>query len=299
MKRINLFLVPLLVLLAGCRPQHYTDGEQNAFEGRYSPSLPITGMVHDIHEVGEGGTTDRTVNDVWTWNRDRQLVTVRYGNGYYDGIQSSIYDTYHYNSNGRIDSIVYHSDTEVQRTFKFHYGNGLLQRITYPFGQENQIRSTEFRYSDGSRYPYAIVLVQPVEDWLRDIYHTDTLVQCWTLQWNDGNLVRATADSMAHYCTGINHIDYQYDNHYNPLQGHFTSNSIFKNRFIDNPTYLSRNNMIQSTVYSSAPTTINLAYQYRSNDGYPLSLTYTIHTLIYSTINITTTFQYGEPFMDE
>lgn len=299
MKRINLFLVPLLVLLAGCRPQHYTDGEQNAFEGRYSPSLPITGMVHDIHEVGEGGTTDRTVNDVWTWNRDRQLVTVRYGNGYYDGIQSSIYDTYHYNSNGRIDSIVYHSDTEAQRTFKFHYGNGLLQRITYPFGQENQIRSTEFRYSDGSRYPYAIVLVQPVEDWLRDIYHTDTLVQCWTLQWNDGNLVRATADSMAHYCTGINHIDYQYDNHYNPLQGHFTSNFIFGNRFIDNPTYLSRNNMIQSTVYSSAPTTINLAYQYRSNDGYPLSLTYTIHTLIYSTINITTTFQYGEPFMDE
>lgn len=299
MKRINLFLVPLLVLLAGCRPQHYTDGEQNAFEGRYSPSLPITGMVHEIYEVGEFGTTDRTVNDVWTWNRDRQLVTVQYGNGYYDGIQSSTYDTYHYNSNGRIDSIVYHSDTEAQRTFKFHYGNGLLQRITYPFGQENQIRSTEFRYSDGNRYPYAIVLVQPVEDWLRDIYHTDTLVQCWTLQWNDGNLVRATADSMAHYCTGINHIDYQYDNHYNPLQGHFTSNFIFGNRFIDNPTYLSRNNMIQSTVYSSTPTTINLAYQYRSNDGYPLSLTYTIHTLIYSTINITTTFQYGEPFMDE
>ena len=222
MKRINLFLVPLLILVAGCNPQHYTDGEQNAFEGKYSPSLPITGMVHEIHEVGDGGTSDRTVNDVWTWNRDRQLVTVHYGNGNYDGIQSPIYDTYHYNSNGRIDSIVYHSDTEAQRTFKFHY-------------------------SDGSRYPYAIVLVQPVADWCRDIYHTDTLVQCWTLQWNDGNLVRATADSMAHYCTGINHIDYQYDNHYNPLQGHFTSNSIFENRFIDNPTYLSRNNMIQST----------------------------------------------------
>ena len=57
--------------------------------------------------------------------------------------------------------------------------------------------------------------------------------------------------------------------------------------------------MIQSTVYSSTPTTNNLTYQYRSNDGYPLSLTYTIHTLIFSTINITTTFQYGEPFMDE
>lgn len=299
MKRINLFLVPLLVLLAGCRPQHYTDGEQNAFEGRYSPSLPITGMVHEIYEVGEFGTTDRTVNDVWTWNRDRQLVTVHYGNGNYDGIQSPIYDTYHYNSNGRIDSIVYHSDTEAQRTFKFHYDNGLLQRITYPFGQENQTRSTEFRYSDGSRYPYAIVLVQPVADWLRDIYHTDTLVQCWTLQWSDGNLVRATADSMAHYCTGITQIDYQYDNHYNPLQGHFTSNSIFQNRFIDNPTYFSRNNMIQSTVYRSTPTTNNLTYQYRSNDGYPLSLTYTIHTPIYSTINITTTFQYGEHFMDE
>lgn len=299
MKRIKIFIISLLFVVAGCHPQHYTDGEQNAFEGRYSPSLPISDMVHDIHEVGEGGTTDRTINDVWTWNRDRQLVTVHYGNGNYDGIASPIYDTYHYNSNGQIDSIVYHSDTEAQRTFKFQYDNGLLQRITYPFGQENQTRATEFRYSDGSHYPYAIALIEPLEDWRRDIYHTDTLVQCWTLQWNDGNLVRATADSMAHYCTGITQIDYQYDNHYNPMQGHFTSNGIFQNEFLTNPSYLSRNNVVQSVYHSTSQATNNWVYQYRSNDGYPLSVTYTVHTAYYSTITITASFHYGEHFMDE
>lgn len=304
MKRINLILFLILIVLAGCKKQQYSDGVQNAFEGRYSPSLPITDMVHDIHEVGEGGTTDRTVNDVWTWNRDHQLAVVHYGNGYFVGTNSPIYDSYHYNSNGQIDSIVYHSDTEVQRSFKFHYDNGLLRSITFPFGQENKLRATEFRYADGSSYPHAIVLIEPLDNWQRGIYHTDTLVQCWTLQWSDGNLVSATADSMAHYCTGITRIDYQYDDHYNPMQGFFRSNSIIQNELLYFPAYLSRNNLVLRTVHHSIddnPSTTNWVYhyQYRSNDNYPSSVTYTTPTAVYSTITITTTFHYGEPFMDE
>ena len=77
----------------------------------------------------------------------------------------------------------------------------------------------------------------------------DTLVQTWTLEWSGGNLVRATADSMAWYCTGISWIDYYYDNHPNSLQGLFFASQIFDGSFVDEPTSLCRNNLVRRVIH--------------------------------------------------
>ena len=71
----------------------------------------------------------------------------------------------------------------------------------------------------------------------------------WTLEWVNGNMVRATADSMAWYTTGLSHIEYYYDNHPNPFQGYFSSQLIGKDGFIDDPTCLCRNNMVRRVNY--------------------------------------------------
>lgn len=310
MKRAIIISAALLLLATGCETNIYKIGEQDAFKGRYAPSLPIQQIRYDIHEEGAEASIDSlTYFNHWLWDNRGRLTRIEYDieQSYYTN--GPIHDEYYYDNNDRIDSIKHYvegSTSTPVRTYKFHYTDGLLSKITFSFGQDNTRRTTEFRYHSGSQYPYAIVYIHPLQTWLVDIYHTDTLIQTWTLEWNNGNLIRATADSMAWYCTGLSHIDYFYDNHYNPLQGLFIADIISQDGFVDDPTTLCRNNLVRRVLYhynqqrDVTTTTENYwNYHYRNNDGYPTNVTSSYESLYWTIFNVRTSFSYGEPYMEE
>ncbi len=292
-----------LVLTAGCEgTEKQAGGTQNSFAGHYRPSIPVMQMQHDLHEEGVEASIDSvTVTDLWTWDDGRRLKRIDYDIERSNNTHA-IHDDYYYDRNGRIDSLrhVVEGVAYPERTFRFYYTNGLLSRIQFHFGEENLTRTTEFRYHAGDNYPYAILFIHPLNEWLTDFYHTDTLVQSWTLEWNDGNLTRAIADSTAFYCTGLTHIDYFYDNHYNPLQGFFSGDLISQDAFLDEPGSLCRNNMVRRVLHrldaQGNPSTSEdpFNFTYRSNDGYPVSMSSSYESLYWTILHVTTRFHYGE-----
>ena len=296
-------MVVVASTLCACGKYGYVSSDQNAFTGHYAPQMPIGQERVDLDEEGiEASTASQTYYNHWSWNVHRRLTRVYYDvdASYY--VNHPVHDDYYYDAGGRIDSlkhVVEGASPNSVRTYKFHYDNGLLSCI------KNKSRITEFRYRCGSRYPYAIAFVRPLEQWLRDLYHTDTLVQTWTLEWRDGNLMRATGDSMAWYCTGLSHIDYFYDDGYNPLQGHYTGDLIGRDAFIDDPACLCRNNLVRRVMYHCdslrnivGTTEHTLTYSYRS-DGYPLSVATSYNSMYWTVFNIKSTYTYLDHVNEE
>ena len=303
--------IVFLALFSACqRTDDIRPATQNAFRGLYQPTSTIVQMRHDVHEEGVEASIDSlTFFDRWNWSSDGRLAQVEFdytGTYYYSN--SPRIDNYYYNSNGRLDSICHWAAQSVSplRTFRFAYSGGLLSRISFPFGQNgNRTYTTDFLYRNGEEYPYAIVFTHPLQEWLYDTYHTDTLVKQWTLEWENGNLVRATADSMAWYTTGLSHIEYYYDNHPNPSQGYFSSDLISRDGFIDNPSCLCRNNLVRRIEYhynnrndSTSTTQTDWIYQYYPN-GYPRSVTTTYPTLYWTTFTVKSTFIYDNLWIEE
>ena len=296
MKKIILCSFAIVALLVACHPEDdIYPISQDAFTGHYSPQNPIVQIRYDSHEEGvEAGFDSLTYTNRWNWN-GRLLTRVDFDieGSYYTN--SPIYDDYYYNASGRLDSIRHHIDgvANPDRTYRFSYTNGLLSRISFRFGY-----TTDFLYRSGERYPYSIVFTHPLQDWLWDLYHTDTLVKRWTLEWENGNLVRATADSMAWYCTGMSKIEYAYDNNPNPMQGYFDPSLVSKDGFIDDPSCLCRNNLVRRTDYNydnRNDTTYIHEYSWNYRylpDGYPASVTYTFPTMYWTEITTTETFTY-------
>jgi len=288
-----------MLSLAGCQPDdNIHPMNQDAFSGYYMPQTPIVQIRYDSHEEGVEAQFDSlTIFDRWIWENNGRLTSVEtdYTGVYYTN--GPIHDDYFYNSNGRLDSIrhiIEGNDGSPIRTYHFHYTGGRLSQISY------RNYTTDFLYHNGERYPYAIVFTHPLQDWQRQgsFWDTDTIVQRWTLEWDNGNLVRATADSMAWYMTGMSHIEYTYDNNPNPFQGYFNSSLISKDGFIDNPTYLCRNNLVRRTDYNydnrndtTYISTYTWNYQYLPS-GYPASVTSTFPTLYWTEITTTATFTY-------
>ena len=308
MKRQTLFATTIgaivfLALFSACqRTDDIRPATQNAFRGLYQPTCTIVQMRHDVHEEGVEASIDSlTFFDRWNWSSDGRLAQVEFdytGNMRYNG---PVKDDYFYNSNGRLDSICHWAAQSVSplRTFRFAYFGGLLSRISFPFGQNgNRTYTTDFLYRNGEEYPYAIVFTHPLQEWLYDTYHTDTLVKQWTLEWENGNLVRATADSMAWYTSGLSHIEYYYDNHPNPFQGYFSSQLIGKDGFIDDPTCLCRNNMVRRVNYhydrrndSTITSESTWSYEYLPN-GLPANFTAVYPTMYWTEITDKITLTY-------
>ena len=316
MKRQTLFAttigaIAILALVSACqRTDDIRPATQNAFRGLFQPTSTIVQMRHDVHEEGVEASIDSlTFFDRWNWNSDGRLAQVEFdytGTYYYSN--SPRIDNYYYNSNGRLDSICYSlgTDGNYLRTYRFAYSGGLLSHISFPFGQNgNRTYTTDFLYRNGEEYPYAIVFTHPLEEWLYDTYHTDTLVKQWTLEWENGNLVRATADSMAWYTSGLSHIEYYYDNHPNPFQGYFSSDLISRDGFIDNPSCFCKNNLVRRTYYhyNSRDNTTSTSqsrwdYQY-VRSPYPSSVTTTYHTLYWTDVTVKSYFYYDDPWAEE
>lgn len=308
MEKLFKLLAPALLLLAltSCDDGTPRPGNQSPFKGFYSPQTPIAAMRYDVSEEGvEIQDRSVTYQNVWLWNTQRQLSSIVYD---IDGVfytNGPIRDDYQYDSQGRLEQINHYVGGSLQRAFNLNYSNGLLDRVTFPWGQNGLMKETRFKYRSGDQYPKAVVLVRPLEDWLRDIYHTDTLIQTWTLEWNNGNLVRATADSIAKYCTGKLYIDYVYDNRPNPLQGFLNADYITNNSFVDNPYFMSRNNMVQRIDHYSSQTNdstvtymTDFHFEYLNN-GLPANVTYTIPTMIWTEVTTTAHFVYGEHISNE
>ena len=316
MKRVNYILYTVLLLTAtACHPEdNIYPINQDAFNGYYMPQDPIYRIRYDIHEEGVEASIDSlTFTNNWRWTINHMLARVDYdieGNyNRYDNEPMNIYDVYFY-THGRLDSLQHHieggSGTPL-RTYHFHYNSGRLSQISFLFGQDNRHYTTDFLYRSNERQPYAIVFTHPLQDWQRQshFYDTDTIVQRWTLEWENGNLVRATADSMAWYMTGMSHIEYTYDNHPNPFHGYFSADLISRDGFIDNPTYLSRNNLIRKTCYNydnRNDTTYISHYdidvRYLSN-GYPSQITSVTPTMHWTDITTKATLTYSSWQLDE
>lgn len=296
----------LMLLSAACqRTDDIFPTTQNAFRGMYQPANAVVQMRHDLHEEGVEASIDSlTFFDRWSWRSDRRLAQVEFDNtGTYYYSNSPRFDNYYYNSNGRLDSICFSlgTDGNYLRTYRFAYSGGLLSRISFPFGQNgngSRTYTTDFLYRNGEEYPYAIVFTHPLEEYLYNLYHTDTLVKQWTLEWDNGNLVRATADSMAWYTSGLSHIEYFYDNHPNPFQGYFSSQLIGKDGFIDDPTCLCRNNLVRRVDYhydrrndSTTSSEHTWNYEYLPS-GLPVAFTTVFPTMYWTEITHKCTLTY-------
>ncbi len=293
----------LLFLTTACqRTDDIHPATQDAFRGLYSPGATVVQIRYDLDEGGvEAHMDSLTYFDRWNWTPSRQLSDVEFdpAGAYY---ANPIQDVYYYNVNGRLDSIGHFIGGESNipvRTFHFTYSGGLLSQIGF------RTYTTDFLYHDGQQYPYAIVFTHPLQDWMINTYGTDTLIQQWTLEWRDGNLIRATADSMAWYCTGLSKIEYAYDNHPNPFQGYFNSSLINRDGFIDDPSCLCQNNLVRRTDYhydnrdgSTTTTQTDWSYQYSPN-GYPSSVTTSYPTMYWTTITVKSTFFYDNPWLEE
>lgn len=298
MKKYFISVVLLLTLAACERSEDFPVGG-SSFNGKCMAGRPIMQMRYDLHEEGVEASIDSlTIIDVWRWNSQRQLTAVDYdtaGNYYRRALYTPFNDTYHYDGQGRLESIDCHG--YIDRTCRFYYRNGLLSQITYPFGNSDRQYRTEFRYRSGSQYPYAVIFTHPQEDFMVE-HHGDTVVQTWTLQWSDGNLARATADSTAWYWSGISQIDYHYDDHPNNLQGLFFTSQIFHDGFVNEPTSLCRNNLVRRVTHhsnhgetNSEETLWNYTY---GPDGYPTSVNYSYNTMYWTTVYVTNHITYGE-----
>lgn len=299
-----LTLAAMLLTLASCQRENIHPIEQQPFSGHYAPFHHITQIRHDIREEGvEAGFDSLTLIDHWHWT-DRLLTRVDY-NAENTSNYSDPYSDYYYYSGGRLDSLTRRfegSDRNSNRTFHFSYQQGRLSRISFLFGNTDRNYTTDFLYRTGEEYPYAIVFTHPVDRSLWNLYHTDTVVQTWTLEWSGGNLARATADSMAWYITGMSHIDYFYDNHPNPCQGWFNASLISSDGFIDDPTCFCRNNLVRRVgynYYQQGDTTYvlentrTLQYEFGPN-GYPSAITTTTPTLYWTDIINTSHFTYAD-----
>ena len=147
----------------------------------------------------------------------------------------------------------------------------------------------------------------PLQDWQRQgsFWNTDTIRQQWTLEWENGNLVRATADSMAWYMTGMSHIEYTYDNNPNPFFGYFPADLISRDGFIDNPNSLCRNNLVRTTYYNydnrNDTTYIrhsNIDYRYLPN-GLPSQISTVTPTMYWTEITDKATITYDSWNLNE
>ena len=317
MKQLNIFfLSALLLTVAGCRPEDdIYPVNQDAFGGYYVPQAPIASIRHDLHEEGVEASIDSlTFTDRWSWTNNHRLARVDFdieGNYYrYGNEPTNIYDLYFYNSNGRLDSLQHHiegGNSIPLRTYHFHYTGGRLTQISFRFGQGNRNYTTDFLYRANERQPYSIVFTHPLQDWQRQgsFWNTDTIRQQWTLEWENGNLVRATADSMAWYMTGMSHIEYAYDNNPNPFFGYFPADLISRDGFIDNPNSLCRNNLVRTTYYNydnrNDTTYIrhsNIDYRYLPN-GLPSQITTVTPTMYWTEITDKATITYDSWNLNE
>ena len=286
--------IVLALALAACGRNDDTIAGGSPFGGRSLTGRPIVQMQYDIHEEGVEASIDSlTLFDVWNWNSQGQLVSVDHDtSGRLQGLYTSNSETYHYDGQGRLESIDHQG-----RTCRFHYSNGLLSQITYPVGNTSRQNRTEFRYRPGSAYPYAMVFTHPQEDFMADRYG-DTVVQTWMLEWRDGNLMRATADSVAWYWSGnISQIDYYYDNHPNSLQGLFFASDIIIDGFVDEPASLCRNNLVRRVIhhtYHGETSSKEDMWSYTYGpDGYPTSVSSSYETMYWTTIYVTQHYTYG------
>ena len=242
----------------------------NPFEGRFAPAKHIAKVENEIREVGPMWGVDTTfLTDTWTWE-EGLLKRV-------DKPESNTREEYFYNEQGCIERLVYMVNTTIRREFDFSYEHGLLSQISYDWGSSYRYQ-VHFHYRANESYPNEMVTIRPLEDFLINLYGCDTLVQSWTLGWDNGNLVRATADSMATYCTGFSLITYFYDNKSNPNMGHFTCDDIAHLGLLDNPACLSRNNLVCCVKYNDYHGTITpietfYTYQYLP-DGFPSEVYY-------------------------
>ena len=293
----------LLLSVAACRPEDdIYPANQDAFGGYYVPQSPIAHIRYDLHEEGVEASIDSlTFTDRWSWTTNRRLARVDFdieGNYHtYQNQPMNISDVYFYNSNGRLDSLQHHIEHGggiPLRTYYFHYTGGRLSQISF------RNYTTDFLYRANERLPYSIVFTHPLQDWQRQgsFWNTDTIRQQWTLEWENGNLVRATADSMAWYMTGMSHIEYAYDNNPNPFQGYFPADLISRDGFIDNPGYLCHNNLVCVTYYNydnrNDTTYIHnnsINYQYLPN-GYPSQITTVTPTMYWTEITSKATITY-------
>jgi len=297
----------VLLLATSCqRTNDLGPVTQDAFRGLYSPAATVVRIRHDLHEEGVEARNDSlTYYDNWIWNTYHRRLDIVEFDREQNYLTEPTQDFYYYNSNGRLDSICHRVGGVSKRTFHFTYSDGLLSQINFLFGEENRNYTTDFLYHNGQQYPYAIVFTHPLQNWMIDNYGTDTLVQRWTLEWSNGNLIRATADSMAWYCTGLSKIEYAYDNHPNPFQGYFNSSLISRDGIVDDPSCFCKNNLVHRTYYhyNSRDNTTSTSqsrwdYQY-VRPPYPSSVTTTYHTLYWTDVTVKSYFYYGDPWAEE
>ena len=294
MKHFHLILMAsvLLAFCTGCEKDKDVS-EASPFSGNYNPLYHIQQIDYDIEETGVeiGGTVSHSLTSLWHWTGNMlEQVDYNYDSQLSYDIQQSI-DRYWY-TNARIDSLKYYYPySNKHRTYHFHYQHDRLTCIDYWIN--NQRYSTNYIYEHNSQYPSHIVYCRPA------ILHTeqDSVRMDWTLEWKNGNLLRATADSVAWYNTGIAKIEYAYDNKVNPFQNFFTGNSLQNYcDILESPYSYCRNNMVQQTKYYKyhddiETVTTHYNYQY-DNRNRPTSVTYSYETMFYTTVTVTAHITY-------
>lgn len=245
MKTSGLFGVLMLsaaVLAVSCTGDVEYSLAVSPFHQSFVPQLHVqsvgSDMVETGVEAGPDGQQQAATTATYLWQGGR---LTKYETAGEPGGDLAERIDYEYDGQGCLSSFVCRT-AYAEWEYRFDYTDSLLTAIRYPRGEHEY--KVVFTYGKHSDYPIRVQFVEPVDEWMLPAYGVDTLVKSWELEWKDGNLVRARADSMAWYCSGISSIDYYYDHRVNPFVGLFTEHDM-ADMVLGVPSALSANNMVR------------------------------------------------------
>lgn len=271
------FIVCALLACISCsKEDNIIATNQNLCLGAYSPLKPIKQVNIDHINSGVAILSD-TISDAivqkWYWNNSK-LSFIEYTNNL---DSASWTEQYYYNESGRLERLAVPNNRYL---FKYS-ANGRLWKI-----EDSDRFYITFDYPHyGHALPTAMYITRSDAQG-----HATTMG--WMLEWDNANLVRATADDTALFYTGISYYEYIYDDHSNPYQGFINNDMLTNDLIIEYPSCFSKNNIVSTIRHydhgNGTESTNTTSYHHDYADDLPSVISHFYHNIAtYSTTEIT------------
>ena len=271
-------------------------------EGVFNPKKKISKIYTSSSHTVDGNTTtsNRTLSEEWTWNKNNTLAKIEHHFGLYECTETYTYDKKRV---VRIDGTTTDINFGHSYTYRieFKYNGKELSEAAYYDGDELQTKLV-FTHQNGKISKIELVEIG-MEDWEKHINSLHTLLPehlysglekmykkrmsksntkdvssiIWELTWDKDNISKSILTARWVEGDEKDIAEYKYDNFNNPFYG-YLSPEMGEHSGAD---YFSKNNIIQITTQylSSDPedegsTDID-NYSYTYEGKYPVTCTHT------------------------
>lgn len=214
-----------ILLMVGCqREDRIVPDTSNPFYGIYSPSA----QINEVSISTDDGNTSLLTTQ-WI---GRRLMSVCQTNSL--TTSDTFVSQYHYDARYRLTGV----DSNIFLTYN---GNGLLSSVKIILFDRTHILL--FRY-DGRLQPASMV-DSTLFRTSSDINEWYTISTVYNLEWNKGNLLKATPVDG----NGVRY-EYIYDDNHNPFCGLALPSVLEQDSLLQYPSFISRNNILDVIGYN-------------------------------------------------